>query len=176
MHSAGGSSIPTIVHWDITHGNFLLNCKGVVKLNNFNIARFPKWDHETETLCPFDRPDCSLYHSPEECWHEALTEKIDVYALGNVFYYILTKKKPFWYPQKLPTGQIKQSIKEGKTSIILSEYEQSEDEAVIGFIQLIKKCWSQDPNDRPSAREITVELCEIIEKIESLEHIILDWM
>jgi len=174
VHSAGGSSIPTIVHRDITHRNFLLNHEGVVKLNDFNVARFPEWDRETETLCPFDKGDCGPYRSPEECRFEALTEKIDVYALGNVFYYILTKEQPFQYPWKLPISQIKQSIKEGNTSIIPSQYEESEDEAVIGFIQLIRKCWSQDPNDRPSAHEISAELSEIIEKIENLEQVVMD--
>eukprot|EP00591_Stephanopyxis_turris_P006634 CAMPEP_0195510016 /NCGR_PEP_ID=MMETSP0794_2-20130614/2783_1 /TAXON_ID=515487 /ORGANISM="Stephanopyxis turris, Strain CCMP 815" /LENGTH=374 /DNA_ID=CAMNT_0040637363 /DNA_START=288 /DNA_END=1412 /DNA_ORIENTATION=+ len=165
VHSVDFEGHPVIVHRDVTHRNFLRSANGEIKINDFNVGRFLEWDSKANEPCGFHKVDCGPYRSPEECHRGTLSEKIDIYSLGNSIYWILTRHQPYRYPKKPSTGEISKRIKAGTTPIIPDIYKNSDDPAVIVLIREIKRCWAYDPKERPSAREVADALIKAVDTI-----------
>ena len=107
---------------DIQLSQFLYNAdKSIVKLNDFNRAEMMLWDDEAKEYCryhegpgngnvrcrirwdpPFQKIFLTLvdflhqWRSPEEYYDKPVNEQIDIFALGNNFYSILTGLWPFY--------------------------------------------------------------------------------
>lgn len=94
------------------------------------------------------------YRSPEECLAKPLTEKVDVYSLGHVFYTILTGYTPYTYPTQIGDPAFKTLIKNGSTPLIPSKIRHSKDTSDIALLRAMKKCYTYDPAKRPRARDI----------------------
>lgn len=95
----------SIVHRDITPKNFAI-VQNTVKINDFNAAR-------VLDKCDFVKKECNLYRSPEECGGEHLSEKLDVYSLGHIFYFLLSGKVPYY--QVSSKRKIEKMILENET-------------------------------------------------------------
>jgi len=130
------------------------------KLNDFNRARFITWDIVKKKPCPFFIPKSpGRCRSPEEYYYEPLTEKIDVYSLGNVLYTILTRRVPF---HKKSTNEAIDLVKDGKKPHIPLEKDGPENAAIIEAIHM---CWTKDPKDRSSAREVDLFLRKKLQEL-----------
>src|SRR5207245_475736 len=79
-----------ILHGDLKPQNIMLGPGGVVKLLDFGVA------HEMAQLVGPDtfRPGTLAYMSPEQLLGDALGPASDIYALGVVFYEMLTGRLP----------------------------------------------------------------------------------
>ncbi|KAA6375084.1 MAG: hypothetical protein EZS28_029390 [Streblomastix strix] len=94
-----------LVHRDIKCDNILLHCPpgtGLVyaKISDFGFAKKEDLQHE-QTYAKGTLP----YMSPENFRKSALiTQKVDIYALGITFYYIVVHK----YPVNQPTFELQQ--------------------------------------------------------------------
>lgn len=101
----------TISHTDITPSQFVV-LNGTLKLNDFNRARFITFDERNGKACAFRvGMNPGKYRSPEEYAYEDETEKIDVYAIGNVFYSLLTESWPY---HELPEEEAQDRIRKGE--------------------------------------------------------------
>lgn len=82
-----------IIHRDLKPSNLMMDPNGVVKLTDFGIAK----DNDMSGLTSANSTvGTAAYMSPEQCRGERdLTPKSDLYALGIVFYELLTGRKPF---------------------------------------------------------------------------------
>ncbi|HQR05766.1 MAG TPA: serine/threonine-protein kinase [Gemmatales bacterium] len=82
-----------IIHRDLKPSNLMLDKNGVLKLTDFGIAK----DSDMSGLTSANSTvGTAAYMSPEQCRGERdLTPKSDLYALGIVFYELLTGRKPF---------------------------------------------------------------------------------
>ncbi|HMO37254.1 MAG TPA: serine/threonine-protein kinase, partial [Gemmatales bacterium] len=82
-----------IIHRDLKPSNLMLDRHGNVKLTDFGIAK----DSDMSGLTSANSTvGTAAYMSPEQCRGERdLTPKSDLYALGIVFYELLTGRKPF---------------------------------------------------------------------------------
>lgn len=82
-----------IIHRDLKPSNLMLDRNGVLKLTDFGIAK----DSDMSGLTSANSTvGTAAYMSPEQCRGERdLTPKSDLYALGIVFYELLTGRKPF---------------------------------------------------------------------------------
>lgn len=82
-----------IIHRDLKPSNLMMDPKGVIKLTDFGIAK----DSDMSGLTSANSTvGTAAYMSPEQCRGERdLTPKSDLYALGIVFYELLTGRKPF---------------------------------------------------------------------------------
>lgn len=101
-----------------------------------------------------------LYLSPEEIQHEELDARNDLYAVGSVGYYLLTGTPVF----------------DGKNIVgICNKHLQTEPETPSsrlgrpidkGLEQLILRCLSKQPNDRPATAELIeteLQQCQAIQ-------------
>jgi serine/threonine protein kinase len=81
-----------LVHRDVTPDNILVSREGAVKVVDFGIAKAAGQVHHTQT----GRIKGKLpYMPPEQLRNRPLDRRVDVYALGIVFYQLLTGHRPF---------------------------------------------------------------------------------
>lgn len=102
-----------IIHRDIKPGNVLISSKGEVKLTDFGIAfrsdRETTDDNMTKTGSVLGTP---AYMSPEQIQSSRdVDNRTDIYALGILFYEMLTGKRP--YQNEFTVDNIR-LIKKGK--------------------------------------------------------------
>jgi len=94
--------------------------------------------------------------APEEIIDAPLTEKIDVYALGNLIYSVLTG---LLVNRNFETEKAHRRITHGKTENIDVDYFDSRSPAEMALVKVIQWCWTFDANERPSIFQI-VEFLE----------------
>jgi serine/threonine protein kinase/Tfp pilus assembly protein PilF len=84
-----------ILHRDIKPGNILLDRQGEAHLTDFGLARLI--EQESTITNSFDVLGTPSYMSPEQAAGRVkeMTAAADVYALGAVFYHMLTGQPPF---------------------------------------------------------------------------------
>jgi serine/threonine-protein kinase len=81
-----------LVHRDVSLDNILVSRQGTVKVGDFGIAKAAGQEHSTQ---PGVVKGKLAYMSPEQLLGKPLDRRVDVYALGVVFYELLTGHKPF---------------------------------------------------------------------------------
>jgi serine/threonine protein kinase len=84
-----------IVHRDISPDNILLSRQGAVKVADFGIAKAAGQQHRTQTGMIKGK---LAYMPPEQIRNMELDQRVDVYALGVVFYELVTGNRPFDAP------------------------------------------------------------------------------
>ncbi len=86
-HRDGEGQELRIVHRDVSPQNILLSDEGEVKLVDFGIAKAATKASHTDTGSLRGK---LLYMSPEQAWGKPLDKRSDLFALGAVFFEILT--------------------------------------------------------------------------------------
>ncbi len=81
-----------VIHRDIKPGNLMLNSAGVVKITDFGIARMLGTKRMTQTGTLIGTLE---YISPEQVKGGEPDERSDIYALGVMFYEMVTGRVPF---------------------------------------------------------------------------------
>ncbi len=99
--------------------------------------------------------DTTLYETVAFHPKHLLSEKVDVYSLGNTLYYLLTGLEPHGKEDKKSRLKgVSNLVARGDKSIFPDEYANSVDKAVEAIRKAIRLCWELDPNHRPSAFEV----------------------
>jgi predicted Ser/Thr protein kinase len=83
-----------IVHRDIKPGNMMVTNKGLVKLMDFGLVRVAR-DGDTGMTMAGTIMGTVSYFSPEQGRGERCDSRTDIYAIGVVFYELLTRRLPF---------------------------------------------------------------------------------
>jgi NIMA (never in mitosis gene a)-related kinase len=129
-----------IIHRDLKSGNVFLMKSGLVKLGDFGIAKGLKstWEKaKTMVGTPY-------YLSPEIINSKPYDSKCDIWALGILLYELMTFKMPF-NAVSLPLLSIK---------INRGVYQPPPDTYSSEIRDLLKKCLTLDPEERPSIDDI----------------------
>jgi serine/threonine protein kinase len=138
-----------IVHRDVSPQNILISLEGEVKLVDFGIAKAATKASHTDTGSLRGK---LLYMSPEQAWGKPLDKRSDLFALGAVFYEILTGHLLFSASSEM---SVLERVREARfvAPSSLNPAVPIELEAVV--MRLLNK----DPQDRyPDASEVLLDL------------------
>lgn len=107
-----------------------------------------------------------LFRSPEEYAHVEQTAATDVYALGSLFYYLLTGERAWeGYSDKKERKKTQGWIVGGKKPHISSKFYRSEDPIDKALLQAYDMSTVFDPKKRATAKEVADYLNRIMEKL-----------
>ncbi|CAN0383541.1 unnamed protein product, partial [Scytosiphon promiscuus] len=141
------------VHRDIKPGNILLDDKGLAHLADFGLVR--KMDNEGTNTNPVGTIG---FMDPEYLETETLTKASDIYSLGCVLACLLMGDQN-------PT-QAKISARRVVNGDIRPEafdsYANWPQEDAQKVAHIVARCCERNPGERPSARIIVSDLCEVL--------------
>ena len=84
----------TIIHRDVKPSNILLTAGGIPMLSDFGIAKVLEDEETLELTATGAGIGTPEYMAPEQAG-KGFDHRVDIYALGTVFYEIVTGRKPF---------------------------------------------------------------------------------
>jgi len=165
----------SMVHYDLNPRNIAVMESGTVKINDFNVAEFMKWDTVEQRPCKFKgRLYEPWWRAPEEVIQpkegmdsHILDEKADVYSLCNILYRILTGRAPRGksIPERLEL--VRREVSQGIPPRLPGLYLDTEDDALIALRSTLVHCYQVKPEDRWPARDIADHLYQKLESIMS---------
>lgn len=162
VHEAG------IAHTDVAPKQFLL-LDGRYQLSDFNRCRFLKEDDQGKQCLFYVGKNPGKGRSPEEYRDDELSPKIDVYSMGNVYYYMLMG---FKYFDGYKTRKAQSIVKGGGRPPLSEEVEQSKDPAIQHIVRGMRRAQAQEAEDRPPAREIAKYLTEALATIAGTDQVV----
>ncbi|XP_075664767.1 putative wall-associated receptor kinase-like 16 [Castanea sativa] len=165
LHSAASTPI---IHRDVKSSNILLDSSYTAKVSDFGASR----------LVPLDQAEVATmvqgtigYLDPEYLHTSQLTEKSDVYSFGVVLVELLTGRKALSFDkpevERSLVTYFLLSFKENRLFEILEKYIANEGNAeqLKEVANLAKKCLSLKGEDRPTMKDVAMEL-EGLRKME----------
>ena len=135
-----------IIHRNLKTSNILLDKSLYPKLAGFIISKEIK-DNSTENSTKIK--GTPAYLAPEVLLNKKFSKSSDIYAYSYIIYEIMTGKKPF--NKNISPLQIKKRVAEK------GERPKFENPIKEVYKNLIERCWSQNPELRPTFEEIINE-------------------
>ena len=133
-----------ILHRDLKSGNIRINQNGVTAISGFNLSQEIN-DKQCQKIV-----GTPAYIAPEVYLHKQYCKASDVYQFALFVYEFLTHEKP--YNQLTDPSSIRSKVAEEnfrpEFNVIRPKI----------YRDLIERCWSPDPNDRPTFEEIANDL------------------
>ena len=144
-----------VVHRDLKPSNIMMLEDGTVKVMDYGIARARRFEGLTVTGAFLGTPE---YVAPETAAGKGTDARSDLYALGVVYYELLTGKRPF--SGETPFATIQKACTEPPTPpSLLTPGTPREVEAIV--MKLLQK----DPDARyPQAEELLIALREYLNR------------
>lgn len=155
---------PFVIHRDLKPQNILLDKDGRAKIADFGISKVkdPSKTYLTQMTAENGTP---MYMSPEQMNGGKVDEKVDVYALGCIMNEMWTRRQPWKNTNHFFQIILKVAVNGDRPWV--------DPETPEPLKRLIKKCWHQDPHQRPSCAEILrrtdILIREELDKWDSLQ-------
>jgi serine/threonine protein kinase len=171
VHGIDGDGNATFVHLDINPAN-VVSIGGTLKLNDFNIGILRRRNRASGAPCgfPAQYPN-PQWRSPEEARGEPdLTEKVDVFSMGHIFFRLICGHEPW---NKLEPGgkpgkaEVNDKVEKGILPHIPPDILESKDPEEAAIRDAMLRCYTFDPAERPSARSLADRLQEELGRLES---------
>ena len=147
-----------ITHLNLKPKNILFDSNYYPRISNFYFSRFIT---EKMNLTKEGEKDAFIYSAPEILFNKDNDEQSDdVYSFAMIAYEIITEKIPFSEDDSIDLR-----------NKILKGYRPTFSESVpLNLQSLLSRCWSENPKERPSFKEIfDILLCEIQLNEESID-------
>ena len=154
-HAAG------IVHRDVKPENIMLRSDGYVKVLDFGLARVVDYQAaERSTRVNLDTEPGTLlgttpYMSPEQATGVQAGPAADIFALGIVLYEMAAGRRPFVAPS--PIAVLAAILSEQPVPLV-----RLNPEIPAAFDELVHRMLSKEPDRRPSARDVDLELAALL--------------
>lgn len=138
-----------IIHRDLKSLNLLVSKNFEVKICDFGLSRVIDSNHAMTS-----NVGTVSWIAPEIFAKKSYTEKADVYSYGIILWEFFTRKMPFG------------DIEAFSIPLIVSKGERPEipKDVPLEWRKLIKSCWHQKPQMRPSFKKILTKLRELVGK------------
>ena len=137
---------------------------GSAKLNDFNTAEFLTYDPETNQTCGFrSRLHEPWWRAPEEVTlgNQIVDEKVDIYALGEVLFHILTTHSPRGKMKKERMEEVREVVKQGIRPTMWEPYASGgedgslkKDPIVKAFMKAMDLCFEKEPEKRGTSIQV----------------------
>lgn len=150
-HHFNERGFATMAHTDIKTDQFIYQ-DGYYKLSDFNRVRFLTWNPLTKSPCGFTvAKNGGSYRAPEEYRYDLETEKVDVYSLGNVLYFLLAKEQVWKH-----TGnkEIYAKVMAGTRPKFPETVLNSDGIFEQYMMKAIESAWTHEPAQRPGAFQV----------------------
>ncbi|EDL25724.1 ankyrin repeat and protein kinase domain-containing protein 1 isoform 2 [Mus musculus] len=156
---------PPLLHLDLKPGNILLDNNMHVKISDFGLS---KWMEQSTQKQYIERSALrgTLSYIPPEMFLEnnkAPGPEYDVYSFAIVIWEILTQKKPY---AGLNMMTIIIRVAAGMRPS-LQDVSDEWPEEVHQMVNLMKRCWDQDPKKRPCFLNVAVETDMLLSLFQS---------
>lgn len=132
-----------IIHRDLKPNNIYLDDNFYPKISNFSLAKKISEDNDQINSELVGTP---AYLAPEILISRTYSKKSDVYAFSLILYEIVTNKRPF--------ESCEDVLKLFEEVSVYKTRPEFDNEIPKCYKNLIEKCWSHDPQDRPTFDEI----------------------
>jgi hypothetical protein len=161
MHDAEKDGVVGMTHNDLCCHQFIL-IDGIYKLNDFHLATFMERSIENDKPCAYSAKhvnvDLIKLRAPEEIGSLIFgedkilsREKVDVYMMGNILYYLLTN---LWIWEGGSNRQAVTGHKRGERSVVPADILNSKDAATQALLHCVTLCWEHDWSARSRASEV----------------------
>ncbi|CAD5166256.1 unnamed protein product [Musa acuminata subsp. malaccensis] len=146
-----------IIHRDLEPSNILLDDTGHLKVADFDVSKLLKVAKTAREDRPLTCLDACKYVAPEVFRNEEYDTKVDVFAFSLILQEMIEGCPPFCYMQDadVPKAYASNERPPFRTQKLYAH----------GLKELIERCWSQDPAERPTFNEIIDRLSIILNKI-----------
>jgi tetratricopeptide (TPR) repeat protein/predicted Ser/Thr protein kinase len=142
-HSAG------IIHRDLKPQNIMRDKSGRILVMDFGLARSVQSEGMTQTGALLGTIE---YMSPEQAMGKTLDQRSDLFAVGLIFYELLSGKMPF----KAETAMASLLMRNQERAVPLAEIDAT---VPAGLSDIVSRCLERDLERRyPSAAEIVADL------------------
>jgi len=147
-----------VIHRDLKAENILLDKRGRAKLADLGVAQVDALLQQSEAEAVAKGLSDVCFKAPEEFRGEASTTATDIYALGLVFWQLVTRQVPF---EKWTVADQK-AASNGPPAIPADCPKE--------FRALIESCCALDPRARPNAEALVLQLDTLAERFHPQSH------
>ncbi|KAG8434449.1 hypothetical protein GDO86_012717 [Hymenochirus boettgeri] len=146
---------PPLLHLDLKPGNILLDAHLHVKISDFGLSKYKENSTRNEYIQKSAIKGTLSYIPPEMFLQSSRIPgiKYDVYSYSIVLWELLAQKKPYAGSSML---NIILKVVAGKRPP-LKDFSEDCPEECHQMIDLMQRCWNQNPNLRPFFSDIVVE-------------------
>ncbi|XP_009809236.1 ankyrin repeat and protein kinase domain-containing protein 1 [Gavia stellata] len=160
------SMTPPLLHLDLKPGNILLDGNMHVKISDFGLSKWMEQSSRMQYIESSALRGTLSYIPPEMFLQNSKPPgiKYDVYSFGIVIWEVLMQKKPYAGANMMA---IIVKVAAGKRPCLEPVRDDWPGECQ-QMVDLMKRCWDQDPKQRPSFTDIPVETDMLLSLIQSL--------
>ena len=172
VHFGKNGNEAEFVHLDINPNNVVV-VGNRLKINDFNIGVMLKKNATSGERCAFPTPPYpnAQWRSPEEVNDSMeLTEKVDVFSMGHLFYRILVGHEPWNHVEpggKPSREKLKEKVKNGKLPFIPKQIKESKNPETQAIYSAMMMCYTVNVQDRPSSQDVSRFLRHRLQLLES---------
>jgi len=142
-------SDPIVIHRDLKSHNLLVDENWKVKVCDFGLSKILESRSEFTSMTACGTPS---WTAPEILRNEKYTEKADIYSFGIVLWECMSREDPYY---GMPPFQVVLAVgTKGMRPTIPTD-------CPIQWSNLIRDCWSEKPENRPTFDKIIIRLEEM---------------
>ncbi|NWS24624.1 ANKK1 protein, partial [Polioptila caerulea] len=160
------SMSPPLLHLDLKPGNVLLDGNMHVKISDFGLSKWMEQSSRMQYIESSALRGTLSYIPPEMFLQNSKPPgiKYDVYSFGIVIWEVLMQKKPYAGANMMAIIVKVAAGKRPGLELVRDDWPGECHQ----MVDLMKRCWDQDPKQRPSFADIPVETDVLLALIQSL--------